>query len=608
MTNDRNVVQQSDDPSAGREETSRAGDGLTATAFGLTDVGCVRSTNQDTLGNRVGYYTPQTASLGLLYAVADGMGGHARGEVASAMAIEQLFAHYYHADPHEDAAQTLVRVMMETNVAVFQAGRDHGGASMGTTLTLALLRDNTLYAGNIGDSRTYRIRDGQIEQLTHDHSLIGEQVRSGLLTEEQARQSSIRNVITRAVGYREQVEPDVFTFPIAPNDILLLCSDGLHGLADRQELAQAFSGQSLGTAVSSLIELARQRGGGDNITALAVRVDQAGNAETALGDATTQPFTRSLDDAVTKPFIRTDEGADPTKQPPADQAQANAAPSRTATPPAPPPPGPPPAAARIPPPRSQPASRLPIVLLIALPLLLVAVVAAAFVAIMGGTSADEPTVTAVSVASAPVETPTSISIQTGPSASAIAAAIVPTAQVAASATVRTAPSNGPAIPTPAPVETPATQVASAVPSVPIIATTPTLGSGIPSISLISGQVQLKAPPSAQKAQKLAVEWEVAIYLVAGFPPGSVDKPTAALFTTAAPTWSGTLKANGTLLAYEVKGSWPLANSQADVIIILRNKADPKTVLIPELVEQRRVVITKNEPKADHLLVFAEPPE
>ena len=606
MTNDRDMVQQPNDPGAGREETSRAGDGLVATAFGLTDIGSVRSTNQDTLGNRVGRYAAQTASLGLLYAIADGMGGHARGEVASALSIEQLFARYYHVDPHEAAPQALARVMVETNAAVFQAGRDHGGASMGTTLTLALLRDNTLYVGNIGDSRTYRIRDGQIEQLTHDHSLIGEQVRGGLLTEDQARQSSIRNVITRAVGYREQVEPDIFTFPVAPNDILLLCSDGLHGLADRQELAQAFNGQPLGTAVSSLIELAKQRGGSDNITALAVRVDQSGTASAALADAATLPFTRSLNDAVTKPFARTDEATEPINQPVAVAVpgQASPAPQRPPAPPAAPPPGAPPpspsAAPIPPPPRAQPASRLPIALLIAVPLLLLTVIGAGVVFLRGRAALATPTATVVGVASAPIATPTSAQANPSPSAAAAIAATLPATTIA---TARAVPSNGPTIPTPAPPGT-------TIPGLPATVNTPTAGPSIalPSVTLVSGTIRFTklSPPIAQKVPD---EWEVVVYAASLFPQGLPARLTPEQFANVVPTWSGTIQANGiAAFSYEVRGPWALPGDQAATVIVLRNRANPARILIPEPAEQSRITANKNQPVANHLLTIIEPVE
>ncbi len=269
------------------EEIRGGGGGLVVVAAGQTDVGCRRQVNQDAFGAPAGRYAPRAADLGLLYVVADGMGGHARGEVASVLAVEQLFARYYAADPAADPEEALARALIDTNAAVHEAGRAAGGDPMGTTVTAALLRDGKLYVGNIGDSRTYRLRDGQFRQLSLDHSLIGEQVRAGLLTPEQARHSGGRNVITRALGYGPTVEPDLFAFTLAPGDLLLLCSDGLHGLVEDAEIAQILAAQPPGAAVSSLIALARQRGGPDNITALVVRVEAV--AARARNGATTEP-------------------------------------------------------------------------------------------------------------------------------------------------------------------------------------------------------------------------------------------------------------------------------------------------------------------------------
>jgi protein phosphatase len=241
--------------------------------------------------------------MGLLYAVADGMGGHARGEIASALAIKELFARYYGTTLATEPRQALSQAMVETNGAVHQYGKEAGGGTMGTTLTTVLLRDNILYVGNIGDSRTYLVRGDKIKQLSLDHSLIGEQVRSGLLTEAQARTSSIRNVITRAVGYRDVVEPDTFAFTVNAGDILLLCSDGLHGLVENEEMARHFSTKSLKAAVDDLIELARERGGPDNITALAIRIDQIGEVVLSEDDERTTDVAIIVpDDQTTKPM------------------------------------------------------------------------------------------------------------------------------------------------------------------------------------------------------------------------------------------------------------------------------------------------------------------
>ena len=302
MSNERDRDQEQGPADAGPIIEVRSASGnLTVTAAGQTDIGCERKINQDTLGNRVQQYADHTDDLGLLYAVADGMGGHVRGEVASAMAIDNLFALYYAADPTGDPAQTLARTMIDTNDAVFRAGPTEG-ARMGTTLTVALLRGDRLYVGNIGDSRTYRIRDRQIEQLSRDHSLIGEQVRSGLLSAEEARHSNIRNVITRALGYREEVEPDTFVFPVEPGDIILLCSDGLHGLVEDDELARVVGAKPLGVAIAELIDLARQRGGHDNITALAVRVETPGTPASDDGNGTAGTGVAATDGQATQPF------------------------------------------------------------------------------------------------------------------------------------------------------------------------------------------------------------------------------------------------------------------------------------------------------------------
>ncbi len=301
MSDDRSHEQAGDQGMA-REETAGTHGGMVATAFGRTDIGCQRTINQDTLGHRVGRYAAQSATLGLLYAVADGMGGHARGEVASALAIEHFFARYYASDVALEPRQALAQALIATNSAVHEAGRGDDGKTMGTTLTAVLLRDNILYVGNIGDSRTYLIRGSKIKQLSEDHSLIGEQVRVGLLTEAQARTSTIRNVITRAVGYREAVEPDTFAFTVAAGDVLLLCSDGLHGQVENEELAHYLSTQPLKAAVDGLIALARERGGPDNITAMTVRIDQIGERGHAERDEQTSEVTLgAASDASTGP-------------------------------------------------------------------------------------------------------------------------------------------------------------------------------------------------------------------------------------------------------------------------------------------------------------------
>ena len=577
MTDDREKTQPQSDPSAGREETFQTGTGLVATAFGQTDVGCQRSVNQDTLGNRIGAYAAQAPEFGLLYALADGMGGHARGEVASALAVEQLFARYYGSPLGDDPRRTLTSVLIATNSAVYQAGRDAGGASMGTTLTMILLHGNTCYVGNIGDSRTYCIRGGQIEQLTHDHSLIGEQVRNGLLTEAQAKQSSIRNVITRAVGYRDEVVPDVFTYPVAVGDIILLCSDGLHSMVENQELAQAFSTQPLSAAVPLLIDLAKQRGGPDNITALAVRVDKLGATTNARDDATTAPFGQSLNDAVTKPLMRVDEQ---TGQAGVVTTGSDVPPARpVAMPPATPPTAPPTAlkVPPIPPPptRSKPPSRFPVAFLVILPLVLLAGLGAAFVALSGD---DESPASGTVLATEPTASVATVVLSASP---------FPTTQANPTIPARTTPVPNVAATSPgAAARTPATSAAVIGQPTPPLAVAPaatgtTIGGSEPGPSgttllLLNGTIVFQPPLNPSLMQAVPSDWEVVIYSTSAFPAGFPERPTDTDLAGVPPIWRGAITSttNGASFNYEVRGEWTLTTEQGGMLVALRHKTNP----------------------------------
>ena len=608
MTDDRDKTQPLSDPGAGREETFRTDSGLVATAYGQTDVGCVRSVNQDTLGNRVGAYLPQVPDFGLLYAVADGMGGHARGEVASALAIEQLFARYYGGDPSEDPRRNLAQVLIDTNGAVYQAGRDGGGASMGTTLTMALLRNDTLFVGNIGDSRTYCIRAGQIEQLTHDHSLIGEQVRSGLLTEAQARQSSIRNVITRAVGYRDEVEPDVFTFPIMAGDIILLCSDGLHSMVDSQELVQAFTTQPLSAAVPTLIDLAKQRGGPDNITALAVRIDKLGGKGALRDDATTVPFTPSLDDAVTRPMLRVEEGGEQFNEVTATGEARPAAPMPIAPPPAmPPPPAAKPQAISPPPPASRRSSRFPLAFLVLLPLLLLAAVGGGLVAFA---SRDDPSPSGTVLAGDPSPGGGGTSIVASSIATTSAnPTIAPRSTDAPNVIATTASAAGG---TATAARTPQSSAAIAQPTPPVaVAPTSTTSAGSEprpsgtSLLLINGTIQFRQLPNFGQIQRIPDEWEIVIYAASTFPGGVIPQnPTAEQLADMPLIWRGAIKpatGNGPL-NYEVSGEWTLSAPAGDFVIALREKDNSARIVLPEVA---RVNVDSQQTPKTHNLTITE---
>lgn len=239
-------------------------------AVGATDIGQARHHNEDCLGDQAANYSDRWASHGHLFAVADGMGGHAKGEVASAKAIETLFDVYYGA-PADDLAMSLCAAVEAANSNVFRLGRQIEGG-IGTTLTVALLHGSTLMLANVGDSRIYRRRAGRLQLLTRDHSLVAEQVRRGLLTEEQARVSQSRNVLLRCVGYQAAVEVDLTESPLKVDDVLLLCSDGLHGVLSHEEIVTVLDTFPLAESPAELIRLANEHGGPDNITCLLVRV------------------------------------------------------------------------------------------------------------------------------------------------------------------------------------------------------------------------------------------------------------------------------------------------------------------------------------------------
>jgi serine/threonine protein phosphatase PrpC len=210
---------------------------------------------------------------GRLYAVADGMGGHAAGEVASKRAIAVLFQHYYD-DPDVDLARSLERAFWAANAEIYaQAATNADQTGMGTTLVAAAIQDDELIVANVGDSRAYLIRNRQAEQISHDHSWVNEQVEAGLLTETEAQTHMYRNIITRSLGSRPDVAVDTFNLPLQVGDVVLLCTDGISNEMELAELAQVVSQvDGAREAARGLIETANRRGGADNLTALVLRV------------------------------------------------------------------------------------------------------------------------------------------------------------------------------------------------------------------------------------------------------------------------------------------------------------------------------------------------
>ncbi|HEU5382607.1 MAG TPA: Stp1/IreP family PP2C-type Ser/Thr phosphatase [Ktedonobacteraceae bacterium] len=242
----------------------------------LTDVGRKREHNEDNMA----YVIPKDPMVmmqkGALFIVADGMGGHAAGEVASEIAVDTISNAYYQ-DDTDDVPAALLRAIRRANAAIHQrAAENMLRSGMGTTCVAAVLRGNTAYVANVGDSRAYLVRLARIWQVSQDHSWVAEQVRAGLLTEEQARTHAQRNVITRSLGTQQDVEIDIFRETLEEGDTLVLCSDGLSGMVSDEEVQHTVEQFVPQESVYHLIERANENGGSDNITAIVARVQELG--------------------------------------------------------------------------------------------------------------------------------------------------------------------------------------------------------------------------------------------------------------------------------------------------------------------------------------------
>jgi protein phosphatase len=247
-------------------------------SVGLSDVGRKRAINEDAFfrDDRMGFYV-----------VADGVGGHTKGEVASHEAVEQLRMWVYGAGPTLErcielcatrpGARSEVRRLLESGVQsacymVFgMAELDPSKRGMSTTVSALLIRNGLAFAAHVGDSRVYRLRGRDIIQLTEDHTLINYKLKHGLITPDEASKSDSKHVITRAVGHKDYVQVDTADVDVEPGDRFLLCTDGLHAyLRGDDELVALIAGDDLDASVTASIALANERGGRDNITALLI--------------------------------------------------------------------------------------------------------------------------------------------------------------------------------------------------------------------------------------------------------------------------------------------------------------------------------------------------
>ena len=237
---------------------------------GRTDVGRQRSANEDSL-----FVSPP------LFAVADGMGGAKAGEVASAVAVEAVEGATESGEPIEAQLAAIVR---EANRRIYDlAVADESRRGMGTTLTLAKLHGDEVSLAHVGDSRAYRLRGGELEQLTRDHSLVAELERSGQITPEAAEHHPQRSIITRALGPEPDVEVDTYTLTGRDGDLFLICSDGLTSMISDGEVGSILrSAGSLDQAAEELIRAANQSGGKDNITVILFRLGGGDAAETTV--------------------------------------------------------------------------------------------------------------------------------------------------------------------------------------------------------------------------------------------------------------------------------------------------------------------------------------
>lgn len=234
--------------------------------------GMRREINEDSLAVPEGINPKILARKGMLYIVADGMGGHEAGKTASWMAVRTVMQEYYN-DPSPDIGLSLTRAVQIANAEIHRLAQEPAYGKMGTTIVAAVIRGDELVVANVGDSRAYLIRRGKIKRITRDHSWVAEQVRAGILTEEEARHHEHRNIVTRSLGSRPEVEVDLFREKLRPGDAVLLCSDGLTDEVQDEEIRQIVASNDPQEAANQLIELANQRGGADNITALVVNVN-----------------------------------------------------------------------------------------------------------------------------------------------------------------------------------------------------------------------------------------------------------------------------------------------------------------------------------------------
>lgn len=245
-------------------------------SVGISDQGRVRTRNEDSFLND---------DEVRLYIVADGMGGHLGGDVASRMAVELIRDYImnshlakmfdgadYDSKLNADVEKILVTALRTANNKIYEeSAKRPEYRGMGTTTTTALVRNKQLTVAHVGDSRAYLVRNGMIKQVTEDHSWVNEQVKAGFITSEEARNHRFKNVITRSLGHEKDIQVDIVQLDLKDGDKFLLCSDGLSNLVTDAEIRQAVETLDMDKALEELVRLANERGGYDNITAVLMK-------------------------------------------------------------------------------------------------------------------------------------------------------------------------------------------------------------------------------------------------------------------------------------------------------------------------------------------------
>lgn len=241
----------------------------------LSDLGRVRQGNEDYLGYAQPLSADEARSRGWLFVVADGVGGNENGEIASSTAVEAVVAGFRESVRGEPNSSLLPALIRKANTRVLEAAHDvtPGGSNMATTIVASALRHDRVVVAHVGDSRCYLIRQGEARILTRDHTYAAEQVRMGILSAKEAAESDTRHVLSRSLGSGLTVNVEMNEHQVFVGDVLVLCTDGLHGLVSPSEIAAvAGRAENLDAAAHRLVDIANDRGGSDNISLQIVRV------------------------------------------------------------------------------------------------------------------------------------------------------------------------------------------------------------------------------------------------------------------------------------------------------------------------------------------------